>query len=843
VDDFFNKGFKPINEPWRLLLIFSSPAYILNAAGAAVTLAVEEGFASPHWLGRSWGSTKLWNDEVTRMLDHLAGSTHAVAITTEDVKNPFGRGLQEFYKGWQKITDRSFRRAAVIAELYKRGLISDSMSADEVLNVLKQGMSPTIAKLRRKQKGDVEVDPAVGRGVIEASQVGRKKMLDFDKMSWWERATLRHMIFVYSFLRAGSIWSFRFMGEHPVLWGVTAHAGQERAKEIKELIGDVPSWFYQGGYLPFDKNQAFNPVQLNMPAVLSQIAYSGQSLFNDAPYSDVSDMLSGVGILATDMLRGTTQAGQPLPGGAHGRIAGSFLDLLEKTPAGYAIQRSQKREKEAETKIPPPPVVVSETSPLEGAGRRERSFLKLSSFENDGFWNTYGRLIGRTADPVQTRGYALQARYWRDQRTSDPEAYMAHQLELAEQVAQRQAAVLGKTGVPPEVKDALELVAAREIYIQKWANAPGHHQQPGDRQQAALTIAFLKQEGRITDRQANQYRALLRDAHGKAAQRGVWLKALRENGGQAWADWVQDVNRVNYFNGDGYSTVVKNLKDSGIGDYAHTLGLAKEDKWAYGRKYVEYVDQRSDLLDKARAANTSFERRIIQEQLRQLDDSAADEVEVNGAQFPAMAAVKYGKLNPDQRAEFLRSRALAPWWSQPSFNRFLLTGQKTDPDVEGGYAQLAKWMQEAQAREDAKGPGRHLPSNTRSYYAGILAKTHPAFRDDLIYAGIIPKKDGTKTLIAERLVNSTPIQASSYRPQWEYLLGWAPAAFHAAITTGGWTLGKDNHPNYGGIADLWRTYYVPKVQSWLSQQAPGFQHEVETFVSEHPHFLNRLIKH
>lgn len=845
VDDVMTKGTGWLNEPWRLLVIFGSPAYILNAGGAAVTLAVEHGFASPALWGKSLASDRIWSPEVTRLLDQLAGSTHAAAITTEKL-GKFTAGSQAFYKAWQKITDKSFRRAAVIGELEKRGLIHDGMSPDEVLRVLQAGIEPMLAKLRKGVGEGAMPDASIGRQVIEAAQVGRKQMLDFDKMSWPERALLRHLIFVYAFLRAGSVWSLRFMGEHPVQWAVSAQAGQDRIDQIKQLIGETPEWFRKGAYMAVDNNTVFNPVQFNMPSVLSQVAYSAQSMFNDAPYSSVDDLFGPVATLGTDVARGTTSAGQPLPKIGlplgSGRLAGSFLDLIENTPPGYAYQRQQKLAKQEKRTVPPPPVSVSETQPLEGSSRRERAFLNLNSFELDGFWNNYGRLIGRTAVPQDVNNMALQARHWRDVRKTDPEAYINHQLDLAHEVAQRQAGVLGLSSVPADVMNALNLVAEREKFIELWRVKEGVPN-PGDRQLAVLTIAFLKKEGIINNAKANEYKGTLAKAHGKSAARGVWLKALHENGGQAWADWVQKVNLVNSFNTDSFTSIVSNLRDQTLGDFTEATKVPNETKWAYGRQYADYIEQRNALKDQARAATDSNQRRVLQEQIRALDDKASDDVVVNGTTFPPMRAVQYGKLNQDQRQSYLRGKSIAPWWTLDAYARELLTGKKPDPVIAEGYATLASWMEQASANLK---PGEHLPANTRSYYAQTLADRaskngNTAFRDDLIFAGILPKKDGTKTLEAERLQQTTPIQGSLYRSQWEYLLGYASFAFQRYVKAG-WVTSSDK-PNYGGIADAWRSYDVPKMQTWLKAQPAGFQQEVDAYEAEHAHFLQRLIKH
>lgn len=848
IDNFMNKALGPINDPWRFLVIFASPAYLMNAGGAAVTLAVEHGFASPGLFGRAIGAKKIWSPEVARMIDQLAGSTHAAALVSEKNPGKLSLGTQKFAQFWQIYTDRAFRRAAVIGELYKRGLIHDGMDAAEVREVLNDGLFPMTAKLRKEGSMDVE-DARMrlqrGKDVIEAARVGRKQMLDFDKMSWPERAILRHVFFVYSFLRAGSIWSLRFIGEHPVKWAVSEQAGRDRKQQIEELIGKTPEWFYKGGYMPFDNNHVFNPMQFNMPGTLSSVAYSAQSLFSDAPYSNIGDTLGAAGILARDVFTGKTSSDKALPQVGFlpkGRITGSMLDLIEQTPPGYALQRQKKLEKQQGTKFPPPPVRLSENDPLGDASARERSMLKLNPFELDGFWNNWGRLIGRTAVPQTANDLAMQARYWRDVRAVNPEAYVQHQVDLVHEVVLRQAGVLGLKEIPVDVQNAVGLVAAREVYIEKWKQQKGIPQ-PGDRQLAVLTIGFLKKEGIIGGSKAKQYRNELAQAHGTSAWRGLWLKWLHENGTKAWADWTTRVNTVNFFNTDAYAPVANNLKDQSLGDFSKSLAAPNDVKWAYGRVFDAYLEERQGLQAQAKAAVSAPDRRVIEEQIRQLDNKHSDNVTVKGVEFPAPRAVIYGKLSPDQRASYLKSKSLSSWWTMNSFDRQLLTGKKPDSTVEKGYETLAVWMKEA---TDNLKPGEHLPSATRTYYANILAQRavkagNPAFLQDLQFAGILPKSDKTRTIVAERLQNLAPIQGSLYRTQWDYMLTQVSGVFHRAISDG-WVT-SSGAPNYSGINSLWTSYYLPKLQAWIDRQGPGFQKEVESYVTTHSKFLQDLIHH
>lgn len=849
VDRLMQRGTGWINDPWRLLVIFGSPAYLLNAGGAAVTLAVEHGVASPGLFGRAIGAHKIWNPEVSRMMDQLAGSTHAAALITERNPGLLSMGTQKFAEFWQKYTDRSFRKAALIGELYKRGLIHDGMAPTEVMEVLRDGLYPMMNKLSKAGVGPDSAEAAMrlerGKLVIEAARVARKQMLDFDKMSWPERAVLRHIFFVYAFLRAGSIWSLRFMGEHPVKWAVTANAGRDRRQQIEQVIGKVPAWFYQGGYMPFNNNEVFNPVQFNMPATIASVLYSAQSLFSNAPYSNIGDTLGAAGIVGRDILTGKTSSDKNLPQSnllPSGRIGGSFLDLLEQTPEGYAVSRSQKLAKQQTTKFPAPTPHLTENDPLSDASARERSMLKLSPFELDGFWNNWGRLIGRTADPQTVNALALHARYWRDIKAKDPVAYVQHQVDLLHDRMQLQATAMGEKGVPVDVQNGVNLVAAREVYIEQWKQQKGIPS-PGDRQLAVLTIGFLKKEGIINDQIARQYRNQLSQAHGTSAWRGLWIKWLHANGTLPWAKWNQRVDTVNFFNTPKYAPIVNNLKDQGLGDFTKSITAPQDTKWAYGRVFEAYKTKRAELSAAAAAAPNSPDRRVIEEEIRQLDNKHSDIVTVHGVQFPSPRATVYGKLDPDKRVIYVRSKSVAPWWTMDSFDRQLLTGTKPDPTVEKGYEVLAQWMQEA---TDRLKPGQHLPSSTRTYYAQTLADRaskagNPSFLRDLQFAGILPKADKTRTIVAERLRDLTPIQGSLYHAQWDYMLTQVSGAFHKSVADG-WVTSSGT-PNYTGINSLWTSYYLPKLQAWIAQQGPGFQKEVNAYVTAHHKFLQDLIHH
>lgn len=789
-----------VNDPLRFLMIFATPAYLLNALGSSVTLLSEYQMGAMPNLGRSLWSSRIWDDEVTRLLDIHGGQTHTASMMTE--RGPFTKTYQGVAEMWQLVTDRPFRRAAVIGELRRAKVPLDEMSLQEVKDVL---------SLK---------DTTYEKEVIGAAQRAQSAMLNFSKMSWPERAILRHLVFVYAFMRASAAWSIRFQVEHPLQSLTLAQAGKERAQQIDEHIGNVDEWFMRRGYFHVGKGLWFDPIQANMPGMLGEVAYPFMSLFRDTPYASIQDTLGPGAQIASSLVTGRDAQGRDLPDSGYGRVADTAIGAYQMTPFGYAGARAEKRK--AEKPLPPASVSPDAYAPQEAALDQERAARDLSPFELDSWWQTWGRNIGRSAIPYKIDEAALNARYWRTTKENNLPAYEQHQID----------SVIGKGGMidrmeqlagessGPEVMDGVQMIMRVALFVDKEASDWKKHHltmpNPGPRAKGIWTIDSLLEQGKVTPAQATAMKKELNAAPPRL-QDQLRKKAMLDNGGKAWMDWNAHVQKVNWFGKQSYIDTVGMLAADGVGDFSGSIHAAPEAKWSYGRRFLVWEEERRQLS--AQADKAGPDKQVRKAELIEFENQSKP-VTVNGVTFPSYAALRYGRLAPEAQAAHKLAVSMRPWETLNSFDRSLVVKDVNEEAAQGWTA-----LAQVRAREQAKLPlGKKLPPNFTKQVAVQIAKQSPAFGRDYNFS---------KEPLAKRMSTFTPLKESRFADEWSTLLGTAAARYDA--------LHKQKAPQ-GFINDQWARNDVPKVHEWIAQQSKGFQAQVLLYEKDHPDFLKDLVK-
>jgi hypothetical protein len=184
--------------------------------------------------------------------------------------------------------------------------------------------------------------------------------------------------------------------------------------------------------------------------------------------------------------------------------------------------------------------------------------------------------------------------------------------------------------------------------------------------------------------------------------------------------------------------------------------------------------------------------------------------------LPSPARMAWANATPDEQTQHLRSAATRSWSNLSNFDKTLL-GIKPAQVASEAWATLDRWIAQAQAQLPA---GQSLPSGTRAYWAGILAKRVPAFKADLELA---------RQTLAQRLRRLTPVTKSPERPLWDQLLSAADERYRQ-LTGAGWSRSD--------AVDEWRRNDVPKLQAWIDEH-PAFAKEVAAYG---PSFLSSLVR-
>lgn len=75
------------------------------------------------------------------------------------------------------------------------------------------------------------------------SNKARNHMVDFDRLTPFEREQVTRLIFVYPWIRGATAWPFWYAKEYPLRSAVTAAAAQSLEERRQKMLGPVPPWY------------------------------------------------------------------------------------------------------------------------------------------------------------------------------------------------------------------------------------------------------------------------------------------------------------------------------------------------------------------------------------------------------------------------------------------------------------------------------------------------------------------------------------------------------------------------------------------------------------------------
>ena len=85
-------------------------------------------------------------------------------------------------------------------------------------------------------------DPELRPKLLQIEQDANRHLIDYADMSPTEREIIRRLIFFYPWVKGSTVYSGRFLGEHPAQAGITGQLGQLGYEEQQNELGNVPSW-------------------------------------------------------------------------------------------------------------------------------------------------------------------------------------------------------------------------------------------------------------------------------------------------------------------------------------------------------------------------------------------------------------------------------------------------------------------------------------------------------------------------------------------------------------------------------------------------------------------------
>jgi hypothetical protein len=172
-------------------------------------------------------------------------------------------------------------------------------------------------------------------------------MVNFDRMSDWERQSVTRVLFIWPWIRGATAWPFYYAKEFPVQTAAAAELGQsaeQRRQRIMEANGDIP--LYRKDLLPLGEPEGGHVSAINLGPI-SPTSTAAQSL--ETLRANIMSLLGKEQLTAgqrlLDMLQPVWETGIGIATGQTGfGQATTSLDLLKEggmsfIPQGSAIQQ------------------------------------------------------------------------------------------------------------------------------------------------------------------------------------------------------------------------------------------------------------------------------------------------------------------------------------------------------------------------------------------------------------------------------------------------------------------------------------------------------------------------
>jgi hypothetical protein len=776
------KVFSNINEPLRDLTLFVRPAYLMNVFNSTQMAAMHQGwFIMPNFV-RALKAEQFYGKKAANILDAMAGEGRMQSYA------PAAGGITKISHAlagaWNVVTDKFFRRAAVIHEMRKLGF----RTSEQITEALHGSLHDDELKAK----------------IVEASQRAKKAMVELDNLTPVEKNVLRHYIFVYPWVSRSAVWSLRTIFEHPIQSAILAEIGKQEALEEIPLLKHLPSFMQDNGYVPIGTDSNGDPLMIN-PGSVNTFATLGEMaglLRGDQTATD----LFGPG--ADLILHYATQRDR------FGRkyknpIVDPFLDVVGGLPQAAAYKRATAKEPAQK------PIDVTNVGALVA---REHQDVKRPFYIPGGYWNTYaplalGGLAARVLDPR-----AVEARWWQGQPW---DVRHQHEAQLVQTMAGVQARFIGKQ-VPAPVRTALGLASAFTDAVHTFSVA--HGRTPTTRERTELEIATLQAQGRLKSTVADELTAQL----GKQApddlalfRRGVLDKYA---GGKELSDWHRMVATVakvasrQDLDGDiqqliGSGILPASMKDAANVDQATLV--------KYGRAYLAYDQRLRDFAAQEKQLRVEGKPvAALAAKMRVYVDQQDKPVVVDGKQLPPLPRLAIARLTPSQLQAHLVSNYTHSVATLSAIDKKLM-GLTSSSQVTDLWGQLRA----AETQYHAQYPGQPLALSqvmkaatefdTRAGLKGAFVKE--------VQLSYLPRFQQYKQ---ERLYLQSP-----NKPWWDALFAYAG-------TIVGWL--HDPNVDHAAARQQWKTALQTQILPAI-QGDKAFWTEVQPYLKADPHFLDNLI--
>src|SRR5215472_10213570 len=224
--------------------IYLRPAYLPNNwVGNAFMNMVHQGVLAPVNLAKSLVMDNQLGKRYTAVVDKAMGQNPATVALT-----PKGRGYvasltNPLAHQMGQLADQPFRRAAFLHEARRMGY---SKIGD-------------VQQLIQRADGG---DQAALRDIATAGRKAQEEIVKFGQMNETERALIRHILFVYSWVKGSGRYAARFPLQHPIQSNIYNQLSQNVGiPTINQELGGRPTFL--AGAIPVGRDKNGNPIIIN----------------------------------------------------------------------------------------------------------------------------------------------------------------------------------------------------------------------------------------------------------------------------------------------------------------------------------------------------------------------------------------------------------------------------------------------------------------------------------------------------------------------------------------------------------------------------------------------------
>jgi hypothetical protein len=733
-------------RPW----ILYGPKYALNKLGNDAMLVLDQGpWKAGQNLARAHSAEDHLSPEALAKLKSLTGATRS-----ESYVNPrssrISQGLADW---WSRMTDNEERMASWLYYADRKGY----KTWDQLEQLLLHDDSDATAR----------------SDFLDVSKRSDDALVAFDRMSPWEKATLRHYLFVYPWQRGATIWSFRTVFEHPAKTAVLATLGQE-AYQNDDWLKTAVQWVRRTGYIPLwwgpDGNPVvIDPTSINTFSTLAQGLETLKAGIEGDKYASTGDLFGPPGQFLMHGVLGVDQNGNTYPGS---QWLGSAEEALNILPLVAAFERNQK----GSGKQLKPFDITNRAS----LNAQLNSAIKQTAL-SPGFLAGFGNIFAGGFTPRELNLTAVAARYWRD---ATPAQRHAHELDLLNRALNMQADFLQRPvspGVRAAVKDGAQLswLATQE--------AKNLGRTPTEKEQLLLAINYLKNAGRISDFAVADTLA----ATAKALETVPDIRAMRAKLLVTYGhltelhQWDSDVRLVASLRDPvNFNSRVAGLFTVGLADQK-LYHLTEPQREAYGRGYATYLDDRRKLQKEIRVGSAD------KSELAVFDDQ--HDKPVNG--LPSYPRFSFSEGTAAEQERRVASLASKSWGGLSRADKAAL-GRDVSPTLSEAWGRYNATLAAVRERDG------NVAKNQKVAVAKEANREFPGFMQDWLYAQ----------------------QSRAARLERSPLVKQFPATFRQVLSDAakvGAVITRDGHRDY--YTKAWRHYLDTVVKPWLQTDRDGQQ--------------------